>query len=59
MAPLKISGKFFWEVTFPFKEELLSLPDKLFFPTIPPFGALERDSKHLATAIEDWERSRP
>ncbi len=26
-------------------KELLSLPDKLFFPTIPPFGALERDSK--------------
>ena len=30
------------------------MPDKLIFPTIPPFGVLERDSKHLATAIEDW-----
>ena len=35
------------------KWSFLSLPDKLFFSTIPPFGALERDRKHLATAIED------
>ncbi len=46
-------SKFLCELTFHFKEELLSLPDKLFFPTIPPFDALERESKHQATAIED------
>ncbi len=59
MDPQKSWEKFLCELTFHFKEELLSLPDKLFLPAIPPFGALERDSKHLATAIEDWERSRP
>ena len=52
-------GKFLREFTFHFKEELLSLPDKLIFPTIPPFGALKRDNKHMATAIDDCERSWP
>ena len=46
-GPPKVLEKFLCELTFHFKEELLSLPDKLFFPTIPPFGALERVSKHL------------
>jgi hypothetical protein len=53
VTPLKVLEKVLCELTFHFKEELLSLPDKLLFPTIPPFGALERDSEHLATAIED------
>ena len=57
VAPLKVLEKLLCELTFHFKEELWSLPDKLVFPTIPSFGALVRDSKHLATSIEDWERS--
>ena len=43
-SPESLGEKFLCELTFHFKEELLSLDDKLFFPTIPPFGALERDA---------------
>ncbi len=48
----EVLGKFLCELTFHFKEELLSLPDKLFFPTIPPFGALKRDSNRGLETVE-------
>ena len=45
VAPMNESvGNVLCVLTFDVKEKLLSLPDKLLFPTIPPFGALERAS---------------
>ena len=53
MVPVEVLEMFLCENTFQFKEELLSLPDKFAFPTIPPFSAQGRDSKHLTTTIEE------
>ena len=58
VAPMKVVKVPLKKVTSNFKEAFRRCPT-ICFPTIPPCGALERDSKQLAKAIEDWERSCP
>ena len=59
VVPSRVSEMFLCENTFQLKENFCRCPTNLFFPTIPPFSAQERNFKPLTTAIANEGRLWP